>query len=345
MADVEIMYCTREQVQMELGYADSWRLNKRVDAKIRQASRDTEGLCHRKFYPWTGTRSFDLPETDSLFLYENELTSVDAISSGGTAMATTDYILRPESGPPYGWIDVHYGGSVGWQAAGSFQQAIAVTGTFGYPIPALPGGELAAGMSGADTVLTLASSAMIGVGSLILIGAERLVITEKTLTTTTATLAGDLTASKAQVQVAVSDGDLIDVGETIAIDGERMLVESILGDVLTVIRGQNGSTLAAHTTGAAVLAPRIADVARGQLGTVSAAHDADTPIYLLTPPSLVQEYTLALAVAALEHGSSGYARETGANESRRSADSRNPLTVLGDDLRRVYGRKARGRAI
>lgn len=345
MADVELSYCTREDVQRELNYADSWRRNKRIDQKIKQASRDAEGLCHRIFYPLTATRTFDVPDTDTLWLFENELISVETIVSGATEMSTDDYILQPVAGPPYDRIDINWGGQVGWEAGqGTWQRAISITGDYHYPVTTEAAGALAVSAASDATSITLDNSAEIGVGSVLLIGAERMAVTEKSLMASGATLAADLTASNAQVQITVSDGDLIALGELIAIDGERMYVESISGDTLTVLRAQAGSTLAAHTTGAGVNVPRLADVARAQLGTLAGTHSSDAPIYLLKPPSLVQEYVLGLTCAALEHGSSGYARTVGSGESQRAADDRG-LGNLAKDLYAAYGRKARGRAI
>lgn len=344
MADLEVSYCTREAVQRELGYADTARLNRRVDDKIRQGARDIEGWCHRKFYPWTGTRSFDVPDTDSLWLYANELTGVDGITSGGTEMTTDDFILRPESGPPYGWLDVNWGGSIGWESSSTWQRAIAITGTYGYPTVQRAGALLTAEADSSSATLVLDDSAEIGVGSLLLAGTERLVVTEKALGAAGCTLDANLAANKAEVQVAVDDGTAVSMGEMLAIDGERMYVEQIAGDTLTVIRGANGSTLAAHTSGATVYAPRIADVARAQGGTLSATHAEGTQIYLLLAPSLVQEANLALACAALEHGSSGYARTAGTGDNQRTVDDRG-LSALMEDLYTRYGRKARSRAI
>jgi hypothetical protein len=344
MADLEVSYCTREQVQREMGFADSWRLNKRVDDKIKQGARDIEGWCHRFFHPLTATRKFDVPRTDTLWLYQHELTSVQSIVSGDTAMSETDYILRPESGPPYGWIDVNWSGSIGWQAGNTWQRAIEITGDYHYPTVLDRQGEIVSAATDSATTITLSDSSEIGVGSLVLAGQERMVVTEKTLTTSGAALEGVLTANKAEVVITLDLADLVIPGELIAIGGERMLVESASGVTLTVRRGEAGSTLAAHTDATAVYVPRVAEVARGQLGTLSAAHDAHTPIYLLRPPSLVTEANVALACAALEHGSSGFARSVGSGESQRQADDRG-LGRLMEDLYTRYARKARGRAV
>jgi hypothetical protein len=344
MADVEVPYCTRAAVQRELGYADNFRTNRRIDAKILQASRDAEKLCNRFFYPLTATRSFDVPETDTLWLYQHELTSVETIVSGETTMAADDYILRPESGPPYGWIDINWSGQVGWQAADTWQRAIAITGEYHHPVTTTAGPALNGTITGSASSLAVSSSADAGPGSILLIGTERMICTDAALATTTATITADLTAQKADNALTVSDGTLLHQGELIAIGAERMSVESIAGNTVTVTRAASGSTLATHSSTAVVYAPRSLTVARAQMGTVSASHADDTQIYLLTPPSLVGEYVLAATCAALEHGSSGYARTVGTGESQRAADDRG-LGSLADRLYAAYGRKARSRAV
>lgn len=64
---------------------------------------------------------------------------------------------------------------------------------------------------------------------------------------TGATLAEDVNASVTSFDV--SDGTLIQIGQTLLIGSERMYVEAIATDTVTVIRGVNGSTAATHASG------------------------------------------------------------------------------------------------
>jgi hypothetical protein len=52
--------------------------------------------------------------------------------------------------------------------------------------------------------------------------------------------------------VDVVDGTKLAVGQTILVETEQMYIESISSNTLTVIRGVNGTTAAAHTTGKTV---------------------------------------------------------------------------------------------
>lgn len=62
-----------------------------------------------------------------------------------------------------------------------------------------------------------------------------------------ATLNEDLDSSEVGVDVAAGTGALFEVGQTILIDAEQMYISAIATDTLTVTRGVNGTTAAAHT--------------------------------------------------------------------------------------------------
>lgn len=346
MAIYEVAYCTREQVQRALNLADVPRFNERVDQAIMAGARDVEGLLHRRFYPETKTVKFDQPETEYLWLYEQELSGPPTlISSGGDEMVVdTDVLLRPRLGPPYTWLEARFGGQVYWQSETTPQNAIEITGDFGYPVTEVPAAELAASMTGSAVQLTLTDSSLAGVGSLVLIGSERMLISEKTMAGTTATLSTDLAASKSAVSVTVSDGTLINPGEMILVGSERMQVQYVTGDTLTVERAVNASALAAHTSGDTVYAPRLATVRRGLLGTSAAAHSSGDTVTLLKAPSLVSELNLAYAINNVQQALSAYARPVGSGDNQRDQAGRGVQDIAEDAYTR-YGRKVRTRAV
>lgn len=347
MTITEVVYCTRADVQRALNLADVPRLNQRVDSAIMAGARQVEGLLHRRFYPETKTVKFDMPEDEFLWLYENELAGTPTqILSGGDAMTVdTDVILRPKSGPPYRWLEARFGGGVWWQAQDTVQNAIEITAdSWNYPVDQVDVTTLASSMQSVQIVLTVTDSSQVGVGSLILIGSERMLVTEQSLASTAATIAADLVAGKAEVAIAVSDGSLINPGEIVSVDSEYMLVRSVTGDTLTVDRAVNGSVLATHTSGATVYAPRLCTVRRGRLGTSAAAHDSAATVSLLQAPSLVRELNLACAINNEEQSLAAYARTSGAADSARDASGRG-VADLVEDAYTAYGRKARSRAI
>jgi hypothetical protein len=64
------------------------------------------------------------------------------------------------------------------------------------------------------------------------------------------TLNGDILAGATSIIVA--DGQLVKTGETLRIGSEQMLVQEIVTNTVIVDRGVNGTTAAAHTSGAVV---------------------------------------------------------------------------------------------
>jgi hypothetical protein len=122
-----------------------------------------------------------------------------------------------------------------------------------------------------------------------------------------------------------------------------MLIEDIAGNNLTVRRAWDGSTIAAHSVGATVYAPRTLTVTRGALGTTAATHLTAASVYRWDAPGPVRQLCVAEALTDLLQGRSGYARTAGAGENEREATGRG----LKDLRERVYvshGRKARTRA-
>jgi hypothetical protein len=341
-----IAYVSREKVQRALSLADVTRLNMRVDSAVRAGAREIEGFLHRRFYPTKGVKYFDIPDTASLWLHDSELAAAPtSVVSGGTTLATTDYILQPMSGPPYRWIDINYGGSQSWVAGDTYQRAIAITAdSFGANAEEDPAGALTASMGTTTAVCDVTDSSLVGVCDLIRIGSERMVVKEKTYTDTGVTLSAGIAASKAVVELAVSSGAGISAGENIQIGSERMYVESILGDTLTVLRGQQGSVLAAHSSSDQVWAPRRLSVARAQAGTTAAAHDNEAEIFRNAPPSLVEEGNLALAILYVQQAMAGYVRSRGSQDSSRTNQGRGVQDVL-EGLYTAYGRKSRSRAV
>jgi hypothetical protein len=347
MAITEVAYCTREDVQRALNFADIPRLNTRVDQAIMAGARQIHGLLHRRFYPVTKTVAFDQPEGENLWLYELELAGTPTqILSGGTAMTIgTDVFLRPKSGPPYRWLEANTAGTVFWKSTGTPQAAISVTGDYYYPVNPVVTGTLGASTTIGASTITLNDSGAAGVGSLILIDSERLIVSDKTMSTTGATISADLTTSKSQVTVAVSSGVLVNPGELILIDSERMQVEYVVGNTLTVDRAVNGSALATHTTGATIYAPRTATVLRGRHGSTAAGHNSGATITALKAPSLIAELNLAYAINNQQGASGTYARSLETDVATLYKDKGRGVLDLENDAYQAYGRKARGRAV
>ena len=338
----EVSYVTRETVQHVLNQADSVRNNRRIDAVIQSGSRDAEGWLHRRFYPTLATR-YPGPERIAgrwldLDHIDYELLSVTSLVLDGTTAGVSDYYLHPEtSGQGRGYTSIRAvpAGSLAWP---STERAIAVSGTFGSSDATRAAGSLAAAIASTTAAsLTLSDSSLAGVGDLITIGTERMIVIEKEQLDTGATVSSAVAASATDTTIEVSSGALVKQGEMILIGAERMFVEAVTGNTLVVKRAQNASTLAAHASPDVVYAPRLAAVERGVTGTAAATHLISAAIRRNDPPSLVAELALAFALNNLEQGRAGYAREVGQGEGAREAGGRG-IKAVADDAFAAYGR-------
>jgi hypothetical protein len=352
-----VWFATREDVMRALDVKLTARNARQVDRALESASRDVEALCHRTFAPTIATKSFDYPGPQTgrpwrLWLDANELISVTTLTSGGTTIAASDFFLEPNQyEPPYNRIEIDLDSSAAFSSGDTHQRAITVTGLRGYRNDETTVGALAAAVATttATTVtVNAAVSAEIGVGSVLRVDSERMLVTGRTMADTGQNVGGaGLTAQQNSVTLAVSDGTAFAVDEVLLIESERMLVVDIAGNNLTVKRGWDGSVLAAHAAGSDIYAPRTLIVARGALGTTAATHADAAPVVRWDPPGLVRDLTIAEATNRLNNEQAGYARTRKVGDggtSERAVDA----TAFATLRRQVYdshGRKGRVRAV
>jgi hypothetical protein len=345
-------YTTREEVKAELDVRETARSNTRVDRAIEAACETVEGCLHRVFYPELDTRYFDWPGPQyarpwRLWLDANELISVTSLTSGGVTIAASDYFLEPNAyGPPYDRIEVDLDSSAAFGGGDTHQRDITVTGLFGYKNDETALGATAEALDDSETGVDVdgATSAAVGVGSLLRVDTERLIVTGRTQLDTGQNLGGNLTASNSNVTVSVASGAAFAVDEVILIDSEKMRIDDIAGNTLTVTRPWDGTTLAAHTAGADIYAPRTLTVQRAACGTTAASHLTAATVYRWNPPAAVRQLALAEALNDLLQGRSGYARTAGTGESEREMTGRG-LEALRKRVYVSHGRKARTRAV
>lgn len=344
------VYISREEVKASLDSQETARNNAQIDRLIEGASRGIDRLCHRVFFPEVDTRYFDWPNNQyawpwNLWLDSDEVISVTILTSGGTTIAPTDYFLEPINlGPPFTRISINLASRAAFSVGATYQRDIAVTGLFGYANDERAAGILAVALASTSaTSLTCSDSSAIGVGQLIRIDSERLTVTGKGQLDTGQTILADLAASDAGNAVSVTNGTLYTIGELLTVDAERMLIVDIAGNTLVVKRAWDGSILAAHTTGAHVYAPRVLTVVRGELGTTAATHLINAPIVKHQAPGPIRDLCLAEVLTKLTGETSGYSRtETrGANGKPRGL-SVSDLRIQVED---GYARKMRQAAI
>jgi hypothetical protein len=227
---------------------------------------------------------------------------------------TASLIWRPEnSAPPYTYLELNLATNAGFGNGPTPQRDISIAGTFGYWTRTTPGGALAVAMG--DTTGTTASvtnGALPGVGDYLLIGTERMLVTDKAMTAAGQSQqgAGCSTAKASDNLLAVTDGTKFATGEVLLLDAERMQVVDVAGNNLTVRRAWDGTVPATHT-GAAIYAARLLTVTRGALGTTAAAHLISVPIAVGAVPGLIRQLATARALVDVANQSGAYAQSQG----------------------------------
>lgn len=343
---VRALYATREMVMDALDTKMSMYRASAVDRALASASDNVDGFTHRIFYPLTAIKSWPYPnwqdESTTLWLDGNELASLTTLTSGGATIPSTGYYLEPQAyGPPYNRIEINRGSNSAFSAGSSGpQRAISVTGVFmGCPLDEPQIGTASIIASTASTSVTLTTP--VGVGSILRIDSERMLVAEKTWTASGQT--GTLATSISDQTLSVSDGTVFSFLEYLLIDAEIVQVLAVNSNVLIVKRAVQGSTLAAHAT-SAISWSRTYTVTRGALGTTAATHAATTPVYRFTVPPLIEQLTIAYALDRGLQEITGYARIIGSGDNERNASYRG-IRDLEADVRQAFGRLARFRSV
>ncbi|MEU1554314.1 hypothetical protein ABZ517_16545 [Streptomyces scabiei] len=339
-------YCTREDVKSALDFKETARNNGQIDRAIESASRSIEGLCRRVFYPQTATRSFDWPNEQTarsyrLWLNSNEVISVSALTSGGVLLDPADYNLRRSDDldqPPYTRIEIDLSGNASFSAGSTFQRSVAVTGLFGYRNDETTVGATVEALDASETGVDVdgPTAAAVGVGSLLRVDSERLLVTGRSVLDTGQNLQAPVDGNKAQTSISVADASGFASGEVILLDAERMLIVDVAGINLIVQRAWDGTVLAAHT-GSDVYAYRTLTVTRAVLGTTAASHTSGTSVQRFDFPGLVRELCVAEAVNALMQESSGFARSVGSGDNEREMQGK-ALRDIRQQAVASYGR-------
>lgn len=358
MAITTGVYTTRETIKRALDIGETARNNRNIDRCIESAARRIEGLCHRIFYPHTDTKYFDWPSYQRavpwrLWLDDTELISIDTLTSGGVEIPLGNYNLESNRvGPPYDRVEINISTSSALSSGSTYQRSIAIAGLWGFDNREAPAGQLAEALDTVETEIEVdaVTSADVGVGTILRVEDERMIVTNRLTIDTGQTVGGSgMTNNKNDVSIAVSDGALFADEELITIDSERMLIVNITGNTLTVIRAYDGSVLAAHAASTAIYAPRNLVVMRGALGTTAATHADTTPIMQWLSPPGIRQLNTAEAIHELMQEQTGWFRTMSASSNfggtARRAATIEALLDLRDQIYRQYGRKGRTRTV
>lgn len=342
---------TREVVKSALGNTTN-QYDAQIDRAIETGSRTVEARLHRIFYPNTTTKYFDWPNDSyarsyRLWLDQNELISITSLVSGGITIPASNYFLEPNGyGPPYDHLDLDLADNSSFSTVNTFQRSIAITGVFGYNLDSASAGAITAAIvSTSATTLSISDSSLVGVGSLLTIDSERLIVSAKSWVTSSQTVqTSALTALASNTTVLVTTGSSFNVGEYILIDSEKMLITDIVGNSLIVKRAVDGTVLATHNTGTTIYLPRTLTVSRGALGTTAATHLISTAVTQQVYPGPVAALTVAYAMNQVMQEGAGYARIAGSGDNSREFTGRG-IKDLERDAIAVVGRQCRVRAV
>lgn len=355
-----VFYCTRESVQDAFDVREAAHRSAQIDDAIASASDDIDGWLNRHKHglaPRTATRYFPWPARNyapawKLWLDENELVSVTTLTAGGTVIASGDYFLEPvNSGPPYTHIEIDLDSSASFSNSGTAQRAIEILGVWGINDDQKAAGALENAVADTTgTTVDVTRTDVIGVGSVLEIDSEKMLVISKGTLDSTQDLASAMSALNSDRTVDVSDGTKFFVGEQILIDSERMRIVDIDGNNLTVVRAYDGSVLAAHSLGAGVSVYRRLTVERGALGTTAATHSDAASVTVWDVPALVRDLAKAEAITRLEQEFSAYGARVYSDEAERDSSGTEVVAGRGlTDLRkscaRRYKRKFRKAAI
>jgi hypothetical protein len=351
MAISRVCYANREAIKARLDVKTPAYIDTVIDEANEAAADDIDELCHRVFYPTVATREVErttqnIPTATRLWLPHGwELASLTSLSVGGEAVTVGDLDLYPKSGPPYNRIHIKSSSSASFYD-GDDDEGADIAGTWaGCRLDTASAGTLAEALDASETGVDVSNSAAVGVGDLIVVDSERMLVTGRTSLDTGQTLGGSgLTAEVSATAATVSSGAAFAVGELLTIGTERMRVDDITGNVLTVKRAADGSVLAAHSAGTAVYAPRTLTVAREAYGTTAATHTTSTAVARHVPPALVRKLGRALSEDTVLQELAGYARSIGSGESEQEV-SRRGITALRREVYAAFGRKLRHRAV
>lgn len=325
-------YCTREQVRKALDVKQASYTNNQVDRAICSATDSVEDMTGRKFYPVDATRKWDWPNFQysypwRLWLDRSELAAPATLVTTGSLLPTpivipsAAIIYQPvNSGPPFTSIQLRRDLNNAFGYNTTPQLDIAITGTFGYWMKTRAAGTLAAPVLLADPTVTVSDGVSIGVGDVIIVDSERMIVIDANVVNTGITYSGLSQASAADNIVMVADGTQFVAGEVLQVDAEWLLILSIVGNVLVVKRAWDASIISGHA-GGTIYARRLLSVLRGALGTTAATHTSGTSIVVSDVPALVRQLTIAEAEVSLAQEPTAFGGAASMQKSTTSAKS------------------------
>lgn len=328
-------YASREALALALDRGLTVRSIDGLDRALYAATDTIEQQLERVFWPWSGARTFDTPADDTststptwrLYLAPHDLISQTSVTVAGIAVSNVQ--LRPDNrlDEPARWLELDRTTSASFQDGTGSQRRVSVTGLWGWSDRSRRAGTLNSSPDTDDTTLDLATApaagvSAVGVGHLIKINNERMVVEDRLPVDTGVNLGADLAATVSATMpssIAVASGGAFAAGEMLAVDGEIMLIERIVGNTLYVRRGYASTPVAAHSNGADIYAYRRLQVYRAAAGTTAASHASSDAVTRWEPPAAIEALCVALAEEIAVQEGAAYARTVGEGDNEREA--------------------------
>jgi hypothetical protein len=354
MAVNRACYATRADVMSAPDIKFTADMLRHVDSAIEAAADEVDKLTNRRFWNSLDTVLYDWPNFQRAYPWRiwfdaAELADVTGtppvVTTGGTSIPDSAIFWGPWNyAPPYTFMELDRSQSYSFGVGSTPQRDVSITALRGYWNKTRPAGTLSAALSSTTaTSATVSDSADVGVGDVIIVDSESMLVRDAAMADTGQAQQGSgcTTLSAADNQLTVTDGTKYTAGEVLQLDAEWMLALSITGNVITVVRGFGGTVLAAHS-GAEVYAQRLLTVSRGFGNSTAATHLSTAAVNAQLIPSDARELAIAEALNFIYQKTSGYARTVGEGQALVPGGS------LPDLRSRVYnslGRKARSRVV
>jgi len=339
-------YATREAVKRAgnlFGTSRHIIIDRTIEAVSSSISRETR----RRFIPETATKLYKWPQrfsNSSITLWTNEdILSVTTLktkaqNTSPTTISSSDYFLEPQQyGGPYDRIEIDESSTASFESGDTQQRSISVLGSWGYSANTDSSGTVVSGLASDATAtsMVISDGSLVDVGHTLLIESEQIFVSDRTSAAepNSDLLDGALTADRSET-VTVDSGGRYAVNEVILVDSEEMLITGISGNVLSVIRAYNSTTLATHSNNQAVHVFRTLTVERGANGTTAAVHANSTAISKYVPELPIQQLTIAMVLAQLAQEGSSWGRAVGAGDSAFEYSGRGLKTYVEGEMHR-----------
>jgi hypothetical protein len=253
-------------------------------------------------------------------IYVPPLLSIDSISNDGTALSAADYITKPDDGAwtngPFTSLLVNHNSSQ-LHCWSEKQDAIVIAGRWGkYERSGDTGATIQDAVSQNDSQLTLLvdDCGKVSPGMVLLIEDEQeTVIGWGDATASVTTLNGGISAN--DEVITVDDGSVLNVGEVIRCDYEKMRIRDKRADQISVIRGWDGTGRVTHANEATLDVFRTVKVERVVNGTSTAIHLNGTAISRYFAPDDIQYLTKQIATLIVNKAKGGYQGRSGNAET------------------------------